>query len=202
MRTLFLDLAHHAGLVACAEDGAIKASKEAGNRINDKDLLPLIEALMKSAGWTYNDLTNIACVTGPGGFTSIRVSVSAVNALAWSLDIPVAAIHGSDLFIARTSEKNVVWLHSTKREELFVRGFGTNKKLWPEAVHRMKADLDKELPSSFLYMGELIPEHEEWLRAKGGAPINLEPVEDVLPTVLSTLPFEHGQLEPWYGREG
>ncbi len=90
---------------------------------------------MREAGWVWKDLTHLACVVGPGGFTSLRVGVSCINALSWSLKIPSAGIHLSDLYAARVPTNSFLWLHSTKRTELFVRGFGSFSREWPQPTH-------------------------------------------------------------------
>jgi tRNA threonylcarbamoyl adenosine modification protein YeaZ len=202
MRILFIDLAHHEGLIACVDGERVASSECAGNRVSDKDLVPLIEKLLKQAGWTMKDLGAVACVTGPGGFTSLKVAVSAANALAWSLHIPIAGIHGSELVRACSTEEDVIWLHSTKKEEMFVCGFGSHVTHWPEPIHRRLEAFASELPPAFSYIGEVIPEHEAWISEHGGKPARVVPVEEILPRFLAPLPYGHDQLTPWYGREG
>ena len=158
MRTLFLDLASHAGFLACLTTKEVLVSRDIDHRIGDHELVPLIKGLLQEAQWNYDDVTHIACVVGPGGFTSLRVAVAYVNAFAWGLKIPVAGVHLSDLYAARPSppsplpagrgekgERAFLWLHSTKKHsitpsglrgagELFIRGFGIFAEKWPEAV--------------------------------------------------------------------
>src|SRR5688572_15862223 len=133
MHTLFLDVASNSGSLALIQDDHVLSFRAMDHRISDRDLIPLVEEELKKAGLGYADLTHLACVIGPGGFTSLRVGIAFANALAWDKKIPLAGIHMSDLYSARVSEKDFLWLHSTKKQEIFIRGFGTFAKEFPDA---------------------------------------------------------------------
>ena len=225
MRTLFLDLASHHGLLACVTTSSVLASRTIDHRIGDHELVPLIKGLLNDADWGYPDLTQVACVVGPGGFTSLRVAVAYANALVWGLKIPVAGVHLSDLYQARVGAQHrgavpLLWLHSTKKHsttpsglrgagELFVRGFGTFEKEFPEAACVTVEDLVGARHGVPLhnahYVGEIIPEHESILTKHGFQQVETTPLIDVLPSFLSQQNFSvgaygHTPLQPWYGR--
>ncbi|MDD4628087.1 MAG: hypothetical protein PHE68_01695 [Candidatus Peribacteraceae bacterium] len=202
MRTLFLDLASHSGLLACVIGDAVVASEPVDHRVGDQELLPLLENLLKKSGWSFEDLTQVACVTGPGGFTSLRVAVALVNTLVHRLKIPGTGVHLSDLKKAQCSENDILWLHSTKKHELFIRGFGVYARQWPEATHVMLDVAEKELPKGAQWVGELIPEHEKVLSEKGFIPAETKSTEEILSGFLAKQAFTASLLTPWYGREG
>lgn len=197
MHCLFLDLASHQGLLAAVRQEGVVAFRPVDHRIGDHELLPLIEALLHEAGWTYADLTQIACVTGPGGFTSLRVAVTCANVLADQLKIPSVDVHLSDLYRARAQGADAYWLHSTKKDQLFARG-----NHWTEPTLLMVEDfrsaIVKQCPT--LWMGELIPEHEKIIEHEGLVRCPLAETVTILPDFLSKLHFKRKPLEPWYGR--
>jgi hypothetical protein len=258
MRALFLDLASHPstssgqaqGLLACVTGERVTALEAVDHRVGDHELIPLFERVLSTASWGSKDLTHVACVIGPGGFTSLRVAVAFANTLAHELTIPAAGIHLSDLYAARITphpplgcargnlshppsllrsfgragwereqgEASFLWLHSTKKYELFVRGFGEFVKFWPEATHvSVEGFLEKISPSpgasrhplpegegarrALVFCGELIPEHEALFKDKL-IPVALQPLVDVLPAFLARQNFAQKLLEPWYGRGG
>lgn len=193
-----------------------EALRQAGWRYEDH---------VNSQGEHVAGLTHIACVVGPGGFVSLRIGVTAANTLAWALSLPSAGIHPSDLWAARASirptsvmlsavsEANSVskhagrppqhdnadflWLHSTRRTQLFVRGFGAFKERFsgPALV-----DLEEAASLHGTYVGELIEEHQKVLT--GCKPLMEVPsLEAVLPSFLKNLEYRKQQLLPWYGRE-
>jgi tRNA threonylcarbamoyl adenosine modification protein YeaZ len=204
MRTFFLDLAGNPGALACVDDD-VRAFAVADRKISDAHLLPLAEQVLADAGWTWEVVERLACVAGPGGFMSLRVAAAFTNALAWERKIPVASIHLSDLCAARlpaTRYPLSAWIHSTKKQEVFARGFGRSAALWPEPTHVRLEDLLAALPDDTPLIGELIPEHAEALAGKGCRLQEMAPIQEVLPAVLADAIYEKSAIQPWYGREG
>lgn len=206
VRILFLDIASYNGLLACVTEEKVLVFRPIDHRIGDHELVPLIEDALREAGWSYKDLTHLACVIGPGGFTSLRVGVSCINALSWALKIPLAGIHLSDLYAMRTPQGDTLsflWLHSTKRTEIFVRGFGDFAEKWPQPTHITLDNLLSQVPdprSQIPYVGELLPEHRTLIEEVGGVMLSPCPVSDVFPQFLSSLTYQTQILQPWYGR--
>jgi tRNA threonylcarbamoyl adenosine modification protein YeaZ len=217
MKTLFLDTASNENLLALCDEKktlVIKSLKKMG----DAELIPAIEDVLKEVGWEYKDLTNLACAIGPGGFTSLRVGVTAINTLAYSLDIPSAGMHLSDLWAKRVQRnchperalnpseasgegrvEGFLWLHSTRKTSLFVRGFGTDGTITPTGL----LEMDEAVALQGPYVGELIPEHKEALtRCEPLEEGKIESLDEMLPKYLSELKYQKQQLVPWYGREG
>lgn len=201
MNTLFLDLASHIGLLACATEGGVTAAKEVDQRVSDAEFLLLLEGLLREVQWGVQDVERIACVVGPGGFTSIRVAVAFTNALAFALNVPVAGIHLSDLWAARVSLEDALWLHSTKKNEIFIRGFGTFAKIFPGATWKELSQLEGKIPQGAPWVGELLPDHERLLSSWGAARAEAKEVKEILPTFLTSLNYEEKNLAPWYGRK-
>jgi len=55
-----------------------------------------IDQLLKDQGKDLKDLGGIVCFKGPGSFTGLRIGLSAGNALAYGLDIPITASAGEN----------------------------------------------------------------------------------------------------------
>lgn len=200
VQTLFLDLGSHAGALACVTEHEVINCAAIDHRIDDRELQEMLEKTLRSVDWAYEDLTHLACVVGPGGFTSLRVAVAMTNALSWALKIPSCGIHLSDLYAVRTEEKDALWLHSTKKQELFVRGFGKQAAQYPEAVCVRLEELLPELSPKVCWMGELIPEHREAVAKTGTTELTVQSHISVLPRFLAAQHYENQTLKPWYGR--
>lgn len=218
MKILFIDLASSKKMFALVSEKKTLSSAEIDDRTGEELLLSAIESLLKKAGWKFEDLTHIAAVSGPGGFMSLRVGISLANALSWSLKIPIVGIHLSDLWSSRLPHPNppptgeggakrrvgdVIWLHSTKKNLLFVRGFGKFAKAWPEpvciSIDEFEAKSYKLQATS--YVGELIEEHKKV--SKQLKPLKpILPVVEVLPKLLTNCTWKNKILNPWYGRSG
>lgn len=64
---------------------------ETGNQLSEQ-LLQIIEDALKDADLKLSNLTGLIFVSGPGSFTGLRIGASTVNALAYSLNIPIVGI--------------------------------------------------------------------------------------------------------------
>jgi tRNA threonylcarbamoyladenosine biosynthesis protein TsaB len=68
---------------------------ESGRNLAD-ELLGRIISELKQRGTKLSDVTGIIIFSGPGSFTSLRISHTVVNTLADSLHIPVIGQKGDD----------------------------------------------------------------------------------------------------------
>ena len=203
VKILSINLASHQGHIAICSETAVLAWNDADHRLADNEVTPLIEQTLKTAGLAYPDLTHMACVVGPGGFTSIRSGVTIANVMSHELKIPLAGIHLSDLYFNRISAEvrvpplqgNIWWLHSTKKEQLFVRGASVT-----EPTLMGIAELLVLLKKGDEWMGELIESQESAVKDLGVSPAELKPIQEVLPSFLAKQSYSAALLEPWYGR--
>ena len=186
MKCLFIDLASKNAMLACV-DSSVVASEVAKERLSDDQLLPMLSRVLDASGWNMQDLTHIVCVVGPGGFTGLRVGITFANVLADELGIPSTGVHLSDLYAARTDDADAYWMHSTKKDQLFVRG-----GQWDEPTLITL----NEIPCGN-WMGELLEEHQ---KASGAEQIPLKSLEDTLPGLVAKFKYSDEILHPWYGR--
>lgn len=60
-----------------------------------ENLLKFIHDKLKENGRTWQDITEITFMSGPGSFTGLRIGAAVVNTLAHELNIPLYDHHGS-----------------------------------------------------------------------------------------------------------
>ncbi len=195
MDTLFLDFCSHKKLLALVRDGTTVAERELQDHTDEASVMPAIEELVTKAGRTLTDINRVAAVTGPGGFMSQRVGLAVANALAWSLKVPIGGVHLSEVYGARISG-DALWIHSTKKQLLFVRGLGKFAKTWPEPITITLDELSAVKKSA--YVGEVLPEQAAVLQIKPLATMN--DIAAVLPSIIDNLAYDMKPLIPWYGR--
>lgn len=195
MDTLFLDFCSNRKLFALVRDGKTVAECDLQDHTDEASVMPAIEELVAKAGRTLADINRIAAVTGPGGFMSQRVGLAVSNALAWSLQIPIAGVHLSEVYAARVSG-DALWIHSTKKQLLFIRGLGKYAKTWPDAVTISLEELSTVKKGT--YVGEVLSEQSAVLQIK---PLTMmKDIADVLPHLLKEIEYSTKPLIPWYGR--
>ncbi len=66
---------------------------ELASRAHQQNIIPVVEAALKEAGVTKEDLTGIAFTAGPGLMGALLVGVSFAKSLALSLDIPLIQVN-------------------------------------------------------------------------------------------------------------
>jgi len=89
---LAFDCAVRGLAVAVVRDGEVLASAREDGREQAARLLPAIADVLRTAGVAPRALSMIACTTGPGSFTGVRVGLAAARGLALALGIPLAGI--------------------------------------------------------------------------------------------------------------
>jgi len=73
-----------------AKDFSVKKFGAAGHQ--SEKLLIALDGFLRLKKITPQKLTGLGVVSGPGGFSSVRIGVVVANSLAWALKIPVVGI--------------------------------------------------------------------------------------------------------------
>lgn len=95
-KILAVDTSAKSASIAVCEGKNILASGCINNKITHSEtLMPLLESLLKAANLSLKDIDCFAVSTGPGSFTGLRISISAVKGMAYALGkkvIPVPTL--------------------------------------------------------------------------------------------------------------
>jgi tRNA threonylcarbamoyladenosine biosynthesis protein TsaB len=83
--------------------------------------MPAMDMLLESSGTAPEDISCIAVATGPGSFTGLRVGLSAAKGMAYSLNIPVIGISGTEALAAGISQAEfcICAMVTSRRDEVF-----------------------------------------------------------------------------------
>ncbi|WP_324751817.1 tRNA (adenosine(37)-N6)-threonylcarbamoyltransferase complex dimerization subunit type 1 TsaB [Roseovarius sp. Pro17] len=105
-------------------------------------LFPLLEDLMARGGATWRDLSALGVGTGPGNFTGVRISVSAMRGLALALEVPVIGVSLLDA-LAHGTHGPVLASIAAPRGQAYMQGFCMARDVPPALV--TIADLPPDL---------------------------------------------------------
>jgi tRNA threonylcarbamoyladenosine biosynthesis protein TsaB len=129
-----------------------------------EELLPMLAALLREAGWSRTTLDRIGVGVGPGSFTGLRVGLALAQGIGLGLGIPVVGV-GSLCAMARGwSGPAVRWpMLDARRDEVFCAAYGPDgvELVPPRAVAR-DAVLEEieaaSLPGERVVLGEVARE--------------------------------------------
>jgi tRNA threonylcarbamoyladenosine biosynthesis protein TsaB len=71
-----------------ARDSSVMVERGGGDPRESDQLMPAVDRLMACAGWAPRELSAVAVSTGPGGFTSLRISIATAKGICEALSIP------------------------------------------------------------------------------------------------------------------
>ncbi len=93
MRILALESSAKTASAALLTDGVLTAEAYQNCGLTHSvTLLPMVEAMLKQANVTLEQIDCFAVAYGPGSFTGVRIGVSAVKGLAWAAQKPCVAV--------------------------------------------------------------------------------------------------------------
>ena len=75
-----------ASVALCRDDKTIASFTVKNGNTHSETLLPMVEAVLKSAGVTVADIDLFACSVGPGSFTGVRIGAATIKGLAFGQD--------------------------------------------------------------------------------------------------------------------
>ena len=127
---LFINTATTRKELVLFEKGRILISKTWTQRFKEAEkVAPLLKLMLEKTEATWADLKRIYVVTGPGGFTALRVGITVANTLAFLLKIPVYALNtfqywqmrnqsiGADVNVLIEAGLNKVYWHNPLKQE-------------------------------------------------------------------------------------
>ncbi|MDO8756813.1 MAG: tRNA (adenosine(37)-N6)-threonylcarbamoyltransferase complex dimerization subunit type 1 TsaB [Elusimicrobiota bacterium] len=90
---------------------------------HDDALLPLIDRLLKKCKLDWSDLDAVACASGPGRFTGIRIGMSFAAAAGFQLKIPALAVSRLAAAAARSKAGAVLGALPGWKDEVYAQEF-------------------------------------------------------------------------------
>ena len=81
-----------ASVALCRDTTPIASFTVKNGNTHSETLLPMVEAVLKTAGYTVDDVDLFACSVGPGSFTGVRIGAATVKGLAFGKGKPCAEV--------------------------------------------------------------------------------------------------------------
>ncbi|WP_407926012.1 tRNA (adenosine(37)-N6)-threonylcarbamoyltransferase complex dimerization subunit type 1 TsaB [Cochlodiniinecator piscidefendens] len=102
-------------------------------------LMVLLSEILIEANTGWEELTALAVGVGPGNFTGVRISVSAVRGLSLSLGIPAIGVTGFEALVYGL-ERPVAATIDARRNQVYWQQFTTAEVLQAEIIDGSEAE--------------------------------------------------------------
>jgi tRNA threonylcarbamoyladenosine biosynthesis protein TsaB len=176
VRALAIETSARTGSIAAVEDGDVVAEERFEHGLQHAaQIIPIIDRLCRSRGWTAKDLDGLYVSAGPGSFTGLRIGITLAKTMALARGVKLVAVPTVRVLAenAPVEARHVVLVLDAKREQIFTARFERDGQgNWHE---REPAHLDslarmlERAPRPVHLLGEGIPYHEQFIpRDDGG----------------------------------
>ena len=158
--------------VALRDESRVLSSRCWHSAVNHTaELMPAVSQTLASLGLVVKDLTGIAVALGPGGFSALRVGISAAKGLAAATGKPLIGVGTLDLeaYPYVNSGLPVCALLDAGRSEVASAMFGRDGRRTREDLVCPVEELLETIESGTMFCGEGVINWSEQIRERLGA---------------------------------
>ena len=81
-----------ASVALCRDETPIASFHIKNGNTHSETLLPMVQTVLKTAGFSVDDVDLFACSVGPGSFTGVRIGVATIKGLAFGKNKPCIGV--------------------------------------------------------------------------------------------------------------
>ena len=187
MKILAVDTATRSCSVAIVDDGMACAElTTVNNQTHTKHLMPMIDTVCDMSGLKIADMDGFAVTIGPGSFTGLRIGISTVKGLAWSLNKPVVGISSLDA---------LAWQCIPAPYPLCTMLDARKQEVYYSRYCFQDGELKKDRPEQVIAPAEVIRDiREPCLFIGNGAALYKEVIKDTLGELASFANWNHDNI--------
>lgn len=151
MKILALETSAKSVSAAVVENGTPLAyTYQCTGLTHSRTLMPMVDAMLKHAELTLEEMDAIAVAAGPGSFTGLRIGIAAVKGLAWASERPCIGVSTLEAMAQNAAHMDglILCAMDARRQQvynaLFEAKHGTLTRLTPDRAISI-AELAEEL---------------------------------------------------------
>ena len=167
---LAIDTSGKASTVAISSNGRILGELSvASDKAHSQTLMPTIAALLDACELDKGNLNLLACVTGPGSFTGLRIGASVAKGLAFALNLKIVPISALDALAYNALQRDglTVPVMDARRGQVYTAVYNSCfKRIVEPAACEIQILLDK-LEGSALFLGDGADVYKNAILARG-----------------------------------
>ena len=158
MKILSIDSSSVAASAAVAADGKIISEVFANNGFtHSKTLMNVVKNAIDLSGVSLDEIDLIACVTGPGSFTGVRIGVACAKGLAFTNEIPCIGISTLETFPYNISciEGTVCGIMDARCQQVYTASFEVKDSLVSRITPDRAISIDSLIEDFGSYSGRI-----------------------------------------------
>lgn len=90
-----------------------------------RGLLAFLRDKLKEHSATFNDISGIGVMKGPGSFTGLRIGITVMNTIASAQQIPIVGVTADEQW----QEVALTWLQKDENDELVMPEYGASANI-------------------------------------------------------------------------
>ena len=188
MKVLALDTSSLVAGVAIMDDDRLIAEYNLNHKkTHSQKLMPMIMDIMKSVELTPKDIDVYAASSGPGSFTGLRIGITTVKAIAYSLNKPVVGVPTLDALAYNIpmTQSIICPIMDARNNQVYTAIYKWDNTVLDRQSEYMGIPVAelvsriKERAESVVFVGDGVPVYKDFLIGElgercGFAPANLQ----------------------------
>ena len=142
---------------------------------HSQTLMPLVEKMTAMLSFDLGTVDAIACASGPGSFTGLRIGAATAKGLAYALGKKIAAVPTLDAMAYNILDGSAVIapIMDARRNQVYAALYqwdnGALVRLTAHMAEDISVVLDMARPyERVVFLGDGVPVHEQLIRAESG----------------------------------
>ena len=175
-----------ASVTLCSEDCVIAETSLNCGYTHSQTLMPLIDHIIQISNTKLTDIDYIACASGPGSFTGLRIGAGNAKGLAMGLSKKMVNVSALDALAYNVYKEHelIVPIMDARRGEVYAAVYRGLNRVTDYIADKIEAVIDivKDINGSAVFLGDGVPVHHKLLLDNG---MNIAPIGNNLQRAAS-----------------
>jgi tRNA threonylcarbamoyladenosine biosynthesis protein TsaB len=172
MRILAVDTSANVATVAVTENGRVLGEYYINHgKTHSQKLMPMIKEIMDRLELNCSDIDLFSASIGPGSFTGLRIGVTTIKALAFSVQKPVIGISTLDAlaYNIQTKDSLICPIMDARNNQVFTAIYKSEKNSQSRITDYMGIDIGelintvRDMNCTTVFLGDGVEFHRELL---------------------------------------
>lgn len=189
MKILAVDTSASVASVAIMEDEVLLGEYSINNKkTHSQKLLPMIDELLKSLELKIGDIDYFAASNGPGSFTGLRIGITTIKTLAYSVGKQVIAVPTLDALANNVSPSEAIIcpIMDARNNQVYTALYAAENGTVQNITEYMGIHITELCNilngknKKVIFLGDGVANHKDFLKEKLSIPCDFAPASSML----------------------